>query len=232
MTTATVTTPELTGAARLEHANASAVKYAQSGILSEEAKTEILEALNGADFAIYTAVHDAWTMTYKTTRECTMEGAQTAWQRFCKEFAIEKPKSTSKEATERAALREAEAKARAALPLAKVEAAKQAAIKAAQDAQTKGDFKAATKANSEAATLQAELVRREKDANKGATDALNAKRKAIKAKLDTANLETLNKIEALLDMVASNATTDAIRELLQRPAPVVDAAPQQKRKAA
>lgn len=222
--TTPVVSPAITGEARLQHATDSAINYATAGVLSEKARDSILEALKDADLPIFDAVRSKWVTTYRSEREANEEAGAKAWERFCKEFGIDRPKSVTKAATDAAAKREAEKKAREALPLAKVESAKAAAIKAAQEAQAKGDFKAATKANSEAATMQAELVRREKEANRGKEDMLNAKRKAIAEKLKTANLETLAKIEQLLDLVASNATTEAIAALIhQKPAAAVPA---------
>lgn len=231
MTNAQVVTP-ISATIRVEHAQTSAIKYAQAGVLSAEARDEIILALDGVDLPMYEGVRAAWVSQYRVQREASEEAGAKAWERFCKEFAIEKPKATSAKAVEMAEKREAEKTARQALPLAKVIAAKEAAIKAAQTAQAASDFKAATKANAEAATLQAELVRRQKDADKGKIDALNAKRKAIAKRLETANLETLNKIEALLDSIQSNATTEAIAKLIHAVKPEAAAKPAKARKAA
>ena len=201
-------------AMRIEAATNSAVNFSQGVMFSELAKADILKALDGADFPVYESVREVWVKAYMSEREVKREIAVNQWGRMVKEFAIEKPKSTSAEAKAKDAKREEERARLAKLTADELNTAKSDAMKLAETGIKTGDLKVSKSAMATVEKLDAEAMRRHKEANKGQEDILTAKRKHIVELLKTANLETLTKIEAMLGSVSSNqpdgkAITDA-----------------------
>lgn len=193
--------PENVAVKRIEFAQNSAVNYAKGVLLSETAKAQICDALAGADYPVFESVREIWIGQYCSERACPVAAAQTAWHRMVKEFGIEKPKSTSKEATEREAKR-AEEKARfAAMSADEIATAKSDALALAETGLKSGDLKVAKSATATVEKLESEIERRHKEANKGQLDAMDKKRKHIVELLKKATMEDLVKVEALLEAV-------------------------------
>ncbi len=195
--------------ARKENAENSAMHYAKGVLLAEEAKAEILKALDGADYPVFESIREIWVTSYMTERECKRDAAKMQWSRMCKEFAIEKPKSTSAEAVKKDEAREAEKARLANMTADQINTAKADALKLAETGLKTGDLKVTKSATAQVEKLEAEVLRRHKEANKDQEDILSRKRKHIGELLKTANLETLTKIEALLGSVTSNQSDGA-----------------------
>lgn len=201
-------------AMRVEQATNSAVNFSQGVLFTSLAKEAILKALEGADFPVYESVREIWVKAYASEREVKREIAVNQWGRMVKEFAIEKPKSTSAEAVKKDEKREEERARLAKMTADELNTAKSDALKLAETGIKTGDLKVSKSAMATVEKLDAEAMRRHKEANKGQEDILTAKRKHIVELLKTANLETLTKVEALLGSVSSNqpdgkAITDA-----------------------
>lgn len=191
-------------AMRKEMAELSAVNFAKGVLCSELAKGNILKALDGADFPVYESVREIWVTSYMAEREVKREIAVNQWGRMVKEFAIEKPKSTSAEAVKKDEKREEERARLAKMTADELNTAKSDALKLAETGLKTGDIKVSKSAMATVEKLDAEAMRRHKEANKDQEDILTAKRKHIVELLKTANLETLTKIEAMLGAVSSN----------------------------
>jgi hypothetical protein len=191
-------------AMRKDMAENSAVNFAKGILCAELAKADILKALDGADYPVFESVREIWVTSYMTEREAKRDAAKVQWSRMCKEFAIEKPKSTSAEAVKKDEAREAEKQRLANLTADEINTAKADALKLAQISLQAGDLKVSKSATANIEKLEAEVLRRHKEANKGQEDILSKKRKHITDLLKTANLETLTKIEALLGSATSN----------------------------
>lgn len=189
---------------RKDMAEQSAVNFAKGVLCAELAKADILKALDGADYAVFESVREIWVGAYMVERETTRQSAINQWNRMVKEFAIEKPKSTSAEAKAKDAKREEERARLAAMTAEQIDTAKSDALKLAETGVKTGDLKVSKSALATVEKLEAETARRFKEANKDQEDILSKKRKHIVELLKLANLETLNKIEALLGSVTSN----------------------------
>ena len=196
-------------AMRKEMAENSAINFAKGVLCAELAKADILKALDGADYPVFESVRELWVTSYMTERECKRDAAKMQWSRMCKEFAIEKPKSTSAEAVKKDEAREAEKARLASLTADEINTAKADALKLAETGLKSGDLKVSKSAMANVEKLEAEVLRRHKEANKDQEDILSKKRKHITDLLKTANLETLTKIEALLGSVTSNQAEGA-----------------------
>lgn len=201
-------------AMRIEAATNSAVNFSQGVMFSELAKADILKALDGSDFPVYESVREVWVKAYASEREVKREIAVNQWGRMVKEFAIEKPKSTSAEAVKKDEKREEEKARLAKMTADELNTAKSDAMKLAETGIKTGDIKVSKSAMATVEKLDAEALRRHKEANKDQEDILSKKRAHIVGLLKLANLETLTKIEALLGGVSSNqpngkAITDA-----------------------
>ncbi len=186
--------------------------YSQSGMFSDDAKTHAISALAGCDFPMYETLRDLWKGAYMADRNqgqsdekffVTDESARQAWSRMLKDFAIEVPKSTTPEATEKAIARAAEKAKLAAIPVGELTTARAAAVKLASDALAVADaanVKKAAEAQKTIATLDGELKRRHDEANKPMLELMAKKREAIRKALNTCDLATLGKIETLLNL--------------------------------
>ncbi len=187
---------------RVELAQLSAVSYSNAGMLSEQARDQICEALAGADLPIFDSVRKVWGTKYRDETGCTVAASDTAWSKFCKEFAIEKPKATTAEAKRKDAERTAERAALDALPTDRLNALKAEAVEAAKASLAVNDLKGSLAAQKSAEKLNRAIVERSKEEGKAEHDVIGRKRKAIIERIKSANLETLNRIEALLDSAA------------------------------
>lgn len=201
---------------RHELATSAAINFAKLDALSDESSAQIVEALKGADFAVFEQIASVWQGAYTEEKGCNEEGGRMAWSRMCKAFDIEKPKSQSPEALAKAGER---AKARAelaAVPAAKLAEQRDSAIAEAKVALEKGDTKASREATNVATKAMAELARRHKDEQKPQAEALAKKRTHVIDRIrKEATLEMLARIEELLDKVHS-ATTEHVTPAAKR----------------
>ena len=199
--------------ARIASIKLAGEAYSQSGMFSEDAKTQAIAALTGCDFPMYENLRDLWKGAYMADRNqgqtdskffVTEDAAKMAWSRMLKEFAIEVPKSATKEATEAAAKRAAEKAELAKLSPAVITAAKDDAQKLAATALAAGDLKTSEAKIREVKTFDAELSRRHAEANKPTLELMAKKREAIRKVLNTCTLEQLVACEKVLGI---NVTT-------------------------
>lgn len=177
---------KLTNAQILAAANEAGHAFAQADIFSDTARKATKAALFGADFKTWEAFAEVWKGAYMETRKASTDAANMAWSRHTKDCELVKPKAATKDAQRKAEARDA--------IKSLSESELNMRIAAHKDAAAEGDTKAAGAIK--AARL--ELARREKEQGKAAADMLAAKRKDIKALIDTCSLETLARIEALI----------------------------------
>lgn len=191
---------------RHEDATNAAINFAKVDALSNESKGQILEALKGADFPTFELIASVWQGTYTEEKGCEEVTGRMAWSRMCKAFDIEKPKSQNPEATAKAATRDAAKKVLAATPVTALTAQREAATEKAKLSLVSNPTEAA-KAIAEVGKINAEIARREKDADKPKLEALNKKRTAVIDRIrKEANMEMLARIEELLDKVQAVAS--------------------------
>lgn len=180
--------------ALIAHAHKSAEAFAQSDLLGSEAQSEIKLALAKATFELWESVRNVWEGVYGENRKCDATASNRAWQRLISACGLVKPKATNKAATKKAAQLVAKQAAQAALKVKSAEgltdAKKTLAAKALE-----GD----TTAIKEIGMINAELKRREDEAQKAERDHLKSVRDRVKELIGKCeDLEALAKCEALL----------------------------------
>lgn len=164
---------------------------------------------------MYQTVAQIWKKAYKADQNgeqtdpalmCSDNVADKAWSRMLKEFAIEVPKSATPAAVKLSAERQAEKDRIAAMSADTIKSARQDALNLAKSALETADLKKADEATKTVKTFDAELARRNAEANKPMLELMSKKREAIRKALNTATLEQLGKIETILALTPATST--------------------------